>query len=233
MNELQVFENEEFGLIRTTIIDGEPWLVGKDVAERLGYKNTKDALLRHVDEEDKGVVKHDTLGGKQEMTVINESGLYSLIFSSRLPKAKEFKRWVTSEVLPAIRKTGSYNTLSTDDYMKAANYLVKAKKFQLPYLITILNKAGFPVDNVPTVETIETIELSDSVRDFVKDCEDGSYTFEGETTNRVYALYNQFCDIHNYKPLCHGEFSKQIKTYGYNIIDKKINNVKCRIFQTV
>ena len=94
----------------------------------------------------------------------------------------------------------------------------------------MLNKAGFPVENT---ETFEVIEQNDSVRDFVKDCEDGSYTFEGEATNRVYALYNQFCDIHNYKPLCHGEFSKQIKTYGYNIIDKKVNNVKCRIFQMV
>jgi len=230
MNELQIFENEEFGLIRTTIIDGEPWLVGKDVAERLGYKDTADAIKRHVDNEDKGVGVLPTPGGTQEMTVINESGVYSLIFSSKLPKAKEFKRWVTSEVLPTIRKTGSYNRLSTDDYMKAANLIVKTKKFQLPHVLNMLNKAGFPVENT---ETFEVIEQNDSVRDFVKDCENGSYTFEGETTNRVYALYNQFCDIHNYKPICHGEFSKQIKTYGYNIVDKKINNVKCRIFQMV
>lgn len=230
MNELQIFENEEFGLIRTTIIDGEPWLVGKDVAERLGYGNPRDALLRHVDEEDKGVVKYDTLGGKQEMTVINESGVYSLIFGSKLQKAKEFKRWVTSEVLPTIRKTGGYNKLSVDDYMKAANLLVKSKKFQLPHVLNILNQAGFPVGDIPTVETIE---INDSVRDFVKDCEDGCYNFEGESTNRVYALYNQFCDIHDLNAICHSEFSKQIKGYGYKIIDKKINGVKCRIFQVL
>lgn len=110
MNEVQIFNNEEFGQVRTLVIDGEPWFVGKDVAEILGYSNTRKALADHVDDEDKGVTKCDTLGGVQELTVINESGLYSLVFSSKLPKAKEFKRWVTSEVLPAIRKHGIYAT---------------------------------------------------------------------------------------------------------------------------
>ena len=87
---------------------GETFFVGKDVAEALGYKNTADALTRHVEDEDKGVVKHDTLGGAQTMTIINESGLYSLILSSKLEQAKAFKRWVTSEVLPLIRQTGTY-----------------------------------------------------------------------------------------------------------------------------
>ncbi len=90
---------------------GEPWFVGKDVAEALGYSNSRKALLDHVDEEDKGVTKRDTLGGKQPITIINESGLYSLILSSKLPSAKEFKRWVTSEVLPQIRKTGGYTIM--------------------------------------------------------------------------------------------------------------------------
>jgi|GEM_PF-3604789 len=110
MNELTVFTNPEFGEIRSLEINGEPWLVGKDVAQALGYSNTRDALTKHVDEEDKGVAKCDTLGGTQELTIINESGLYSLIFSSQLPDAKKFKRWVTSEVLPSIRKTGGYRT---------------------------------------------------------------------------------------------------------------------------
>lgn len=108
MNELQIFNNEEFGQIRTLTINGEPWIVGKDVARALGYENTRDALTKHVDDEDKGVTKCDTPGGKQNMTIINESGLYSLIFGSRLEGAKRFKHWVTSEVLPAIRKTGRY-----------------------------------------------------------------------------------------------------------------------------
>lgn len=110
MNDLQIFNNNEFGTIRTTTIDGEPYFVGKDVAEILGYSNTRDALAKRVDEEDKGVAKCDTLGGTQDLTVINESGLYSLILSSKLPNAKRFKHWVTAEVLPSIRKHGAYMT---------------------------------------------------------------------------------------------------------------------------
>lgn len=108
MNEVRVFEHEAFGEIRTVTIDGEPWFVGKDVAAALGYSNTRDALARHVDAEDKGVVNHDTLGGSQKLAIINESGLYSLVFNSKLPGAKKFKHWVTSEVLPTIRRTGGY-----------------------------------------------------------------------------------------------------------------------------
>lgn len=109
MNKLQIFKNSEFGEVRTLIKDGEPWFIGKDIADALGYANSRDTINNHVDLEDRGVAKHDTLGGKQDLTVINESGLYSLILKSQLPKAKSFKRWVTSEVLPTIRKTGSYS----------------------------------------------------------------------------------------------------------------------------
>ena len=108
MDEMKIFSNEEFGDIRTTIIDDEVWFVGKDVAEALKYENARDALSKHVEAEDKGVAKCDTLGGKQNMTIINESGVYALIFGSKLESAKRFKHWVTSEVLPSIRKTGSY-----------------------------------------------------------------------------------------------------------------------------
>lgn len=107
-NELKIFENEEFGEVRSLMIDNEPWFVGRDVTEALGYKNANDALNKRIDEDDKGVASCDTLGGAQEMVIINESGLYSLIFSSKLESAKKFKHWVTSEVLPSIRKTGSF-----------------------------------------------------------------------------------------------------------------------------
>lgn len=113
MKEMQIFENQEFGAVRTVELDGEPWLVGKDVAQALGYSNPRKALADHVDEEDKGVTKCDTLGGVQEMTIINESGLYSLVLSSKLPGAKKFRRWVTAEVLPAVRKHGAYMTPHT------------------------------------------------------------------------------------------------------------------------
>lgn len=108
MNEIMIFNNPEFGSVRTVCIDGEPWLVGKDVAAILGYSNPRKALIDHVDADDKGVTKCDTLGGAQNLTVINESGFYSLVLSSKMPNAKKFKRWVTAEVLPTIRKTGGY-----------------------------------------------------------------------------------------------------------------------------
>ena len=116
MEELQIFNNEEFGNVRSLMIDNEPWFVGKDVAEALGYKNIRDSLARHIDSDDKrdGVVIHDSMGREQKPIIINESGLYSLILSSKLPSAKKFKHWVTSEVLPTLRKTGSYAKVPTD-----------------------------------------------------------------------------------------------------------------------
>lgn len=108
MNELQIFNSEEFGDIRTVTIDDEPWFVGIDVAKSLGYANPKNAVPKHVSEEDKLNTQIEYAGQRREVTIINESGLYSLIFGSKLESAKRFKRWVTSEVLPAIRKTGSY-----------------------------------------------------------------------------------------------------------------------------
>lgn len=108
MNKLNVFNNEEFGSIRTITIDKEPWFVGKDVAVALGYSNPQKAVREHVMDEDKGVNEMDTPGGKQNLTVISESGMYALVFGSKLESAKRFKRWVTSEVLPSIRKHGMY-----------------------------------------------------------------------------------------------------------------------------
>lgn len=108
MDELQIFENPEFGTIRSVEVEGEPWLVGKDVAAALGYTDTSDALKRHVDDGDKLTRRFTDSGQSREMYIINESGLYSLILSSKLPGAKKFKRWVTSEVLPSIRKSGGY-----------------------------------------------------------------------------------------------------------------------------
>lgn len=117
MNEVKIFSNQEFGSIRTVEIDGEVWFVGKDVAERLGYTDTAQAVRKHIDDEDKGVVDLTTPGGIQRATIINESGLYSLILSSKLPNAKVFKRWITSEVIPSIRKHGAYITMETAEQM--------------------------------------------------------------------------------------------------------------------
>lgn len=119
MNNLKIYNSDEFGEIRTVIINNEPWLVGKDVAEALGYERTADAIRQHVEDEDKGVGEIQTPGGIQKMTTINESGLYSLIFGSKLESAKRFKHWVTSEVLPSIRKIGSYEMEQYSPEMKA------------------------------------------------------------------------------------------------------------------
>ena len=108
MNEIQIFNHADFGQIRTVNIDGEPWFVGKDVAQVLGYKNPQEAVRTHIDADDKGVSEILTPGGRQNLPIINESGLYSLILSSKLPSAKKFKHWVTSEVLPSIRRTGMF-----------------------------------------------------------------------------------------------------------------------------
>lgn len=123
---MKIFRNPEFGEIRTVIIGEEPWFVGRDVALVLGYSNPRKAVGDHVDEEDKGVTKCDTLGGAQDLAIINESGLYSLILSSKLPNAKKFKRWVTSEVLPSIRSNGGY--ISNQEKMTPEEILANAIK---------------------------------------------------------------------------------------------------------
>ena len=131
MSNIKIYENIEFGKIRVKEINNEPWFVGNDICKILGYSNPRDAIGNHVCQEDKGVDSIDTLGGKQNMTIINESGLYSLIFSSRLPIAQAFKRWVTNEVLPSIRKNGGYiagqEHLSDDELMAKALLVAKNK----------------------------------------------------------------------------------------------------------
>ena len=141
MNEITIFENPEFGSVRTITIDGEPWLVGKDVAEILGYNEPHKAIARHVDSDDG--MKHpiiDSIGRKQQVTIINESGFYSLVLSSKLPAAKKFKRWVTSEVLPAIRKNGAY---IAEEKLRESNALLEERVASLEskaeYYDTIIN----------------------------------------------------------------------------------------------
>lgn len=128
MNTLKIFSNKEFGDIRAVSIDGEPWLVGKDVAAALRFARTADAVRQHVAPEDRGVGEIQTPGGVQQMTIINESGLYSMIFGSKLESAKHFKRWVTSEVLPAIRKTGGYQMQAPKGKELLALAVIEAQK---------------------------------------------------------------------------------------------------------
>ena len=157
--EIQIFKHEQFGEIRTMVDEkGEPWFVGKDVARRLGYINHRKALRDHVDEEDRkdGVTIRDSIGRDQETTFINESGLYSLVLSSKLPQAKAFKRWVTAEVLPQIRKTGGYiplkdkegRELSDLEIMCRAMMIMKKSIEQKEQLIADLQPKADYVDEV-------------------------------------------------------------------------------------
>lgn len=165
MNTVQVFNNPDFGQIRSVMIEGEPWVAGRDVARAVGYKNPLKAIRDHVDSEDQTVNDSFTVNGTR-VTLINESGLYSLILSSKLPEAKKFKRWVTSEVLPALRKTGKYalpdtpepsalpdpstvRLLTPDDYINAARILSTCKSERLPYVLPMLEKAGIDFTDIP------------------------------------------------------------------------------------
>ena len=164
MNEFQIFRDERFGEIRTLTIDGESWFVGKDVAAALGYAKARNAIAAHVDPEDKKDAPiQGTLGGPQNMTLINESGVYALIFGSKLESAKAFKRWVTRDVLPAIRKTGEYGlipvevppvveqrVLTTDDYLKAALLVSNCRNERLPYVLGFLEQGGFSMPKLKT-----------------------------------------------------------------------------------
>ena len=189
MEQLKIFENEEFGQIRTALRDGEVWFVGKDVAEALGYANARDAINKHVDSEDKGVAKCDTLGGAQELTVINESGLYSLILGSKLESAKRFKRWVTSEVLPAIRKTGSYEMSRLSKEMRAI--------LNCDERIVIIDDRVTNLENCMTIDYGEQVVLGDEVNKAVLDALGGKYSNAyNEIGKKVFAECNR--DLKHY-----------------------------------
>ena len=163
-NEIKIFENEEFGSVRTMEINGEPYFVGKDVAEILGYTNTSKALIDHVDDEDK--LNNETLSslGQRGGWLINESGLYSLILSSKLPTAKKFKRWVTSEILPAIRKTGSYSIQSKPDSYTIEDPAARARRWAEEYEEKKALEAKIE-EQKPLVEYAEHIQASKDVID--------------------------------------------------------------------
>ena len=172
---VQIFENREFGKVRTILIDSEPWFVGKDVAEILGYKSSADAVRVHTDEDDKGVYELKTPGGIQKVVIINESGLYSLILSSKLESAKKFKKWVTSEVLPSLRKTGTYSMeqLSKDFYIPQtyADALILAgnlqKRVQEQHERIKEQKKVIEVQK-PKVEFYDTVTKSESTFDMAE-----------------------------------------------------------------
>lgn len=167
MNELKIFENPEFGAIRTVVIDNEPWFVGNDVAKALGYKDTYSALRHNVDDEDKRLCPVGSTSGTQDTLVISESGLYSLIFGSKLEKAKEFKHWVTAEILPSIRKNGGYikNQEQMTPEQIVANVLIVANEI-------IAEKEAMIVEMKPKAEYFDNLidsKLLTTFRDTAKE----------------------------------------------------------------
>ena len=163
MNELKIFENPDFGQIRTVAIDGEPWFVGKDVAEVLGYSNTPKAIRDHIDDDDKLTERIVLSGQNREVVCINESGLYSLILSSKLPRAKDFKRWVTSEVLPSIRKSGVYVAPEVNsDMMFQLAQAMRDKEAQISQLNTTVEIQKQAIaDMEPKISYLDTILQSE------------------------------------------------------------------------
>lgn len=164
-NKIKVFENKNFGSVRTLTIDNEPYFVGKDVATNLGYVKSRNAIAKYVDNDDKkeAPIQGD-LGGTQTMIIINESGLYSLIFGSKLPKAKEFKRWVTSEVLPALRKTGTYSIQTKRDSYLIDNPAERARRWAEEYEEKVALETKIENDK-PLVQFATHIQTSDDCID--------------------------------------------------------------------
>lgn len=170
-NDLIVFNHKEFGELKAIEINGEPWFVGKEVAEKLGYVKARNAIATHVDEDDAlkwGIT--DKLGRMQETTIINESGVYSLILSSKLPNAKKFKRWITSEVLPTIRKSGSYSIVKPDSYMiedeveRAKRWIEEAEE-RRKLALTVKEQTNVLRQQEPLVHFAKTVANSDDCID--------------------------------------------------------------------
>lgn len=187
--ELNIFENEEFGSIRTVTRDGEVWFVGKDVAEKLGYKNTADAIGTHVDNDDKLSSQIAMAGQMRNVVLINESGMYALIFGSKLESAQRFKRWVTSEVLPAIRKTGSYDMSRLSKEMRAI--------LNCDERIVIIDDRVTNLENCMTIDYGQQTVLGDEVNKAVLDALGGKHSNAyHEIGKKVFAECNR--DLKHY-----------------------------------
>lgn len=176
MNEVKIFENEKFGEIRTVVINGEPWFVAADVCRALEISNSRDAVQR-LDEDEKGVVLTDTLGGQQSMTAINEPGLYVLVLGSRKPESKEFKRWITHDVIPTIRKTGGYvnnDELFIETYFSQVEESTKAMLRATLATVREVNEKNRQLEQTVGIQSQQIAELQPKATyyDVVLQCED-------------------------------------------------------------
>lgn len=220
MNKVQIFKNDEFGEIRTLNKDGEPWFAGKDVARALGYKYPANAIQRLVDADDKGVDVLPTHCNEQKMTIINESGLYSLILSSKLPTAKKFKRWVTAEVLPSIRKNGKYELMPTcddeqyldvqklemDQRIRIAGIIASCRRERLPLVAKVLSLDldDLRIPSLTSEANSAAIEYIDSAWD----------SFETTIPIRVFhANYVSWCKENDIVPMTKNKLTAVLKKF--------------------
>lgn len=225
MNNLQIFNSPEFGQVRTIQQNGEPWFIGKDVAEILGYSNTPKAIRDHVDDEDKLTERIVLSGQNREMYIINESGLYSLILSSKMPKAKEFKRWVTSEVIPAIRKTGKYEAMAQavpindepatdftqlefDQRIRIAAIIASCRRERLPLVAKVLS---LDLEGMMPLMPAHITEAEQAAYQYISSVYD---SLERDTPIQYfYSSYTKWCMEQNLLPLTKHGVTKVLKKY--------------------
>lgn len=225
MNNLQIFNSPDFGQIRTIQQNGEPWFVGKDVAKILGYERADNAIRNHVDDEDKLMHQISASGQNREMYIINESGLYSLILSSKMPKAKEFKRWVTSEVIPAIRKTGKYEAMAQavpvddepatdftqlefDQRIRIAAIIASCRRERLPLVAKVLS---LDLEGMMPLMPAHITEAEQAAYQYISGVYD---SLERDTPIQYfYNDYTKWCMEQNLQPLTKPGVTKVFKKY--------------------
>lgn len=225
MNNLQIFNSPEFGQIRTIQQNGEPWFVGKDVADILGYQNGSRDVNRHVDEDDRQNYQNGTFESNRGLTIINESGLYSLVLSSKMPKAKEFKRWVTSEVIPAIRKTGKYEAMAQavpindepatdftqlefDQRIRIAAIIASCRRERLPLVAKVLS---LDLEGMMPLMPAHITEAEQAAYQYISSVYD---SLERDTPIQYfYSSYTKWCMEQNLLPLTKHGVTKVLKKY--------------------
>lgn len=225
MNNLQIFNSPDFGQVRTIQQNGEPWFIGKDVAEILGYSNTPKAIRDHVDDEDKLTERIVLSGQNREVAIINESGLYSLILSSKMPKAKEFKRWVTSEVIPAIRKTGKYEAMAqavpvNDEPVTDFTQLEFDQRIRIAAIIASCRRERLPL--VAKVLSLDLEGMMPLMPAHITEAEQAAYQYISSVFDSLerdtpiqyfYSSYTKWCMEQNLLPLTKHGVTKVLKKY--------------------
>lgn len=226
MNELQTFVNDELGqYIRSIQINNEPWFVGKDVAVALGYSDTDQAIRKHVDEEDKLTRQFDGLDQKRLMITINESGVYSLIFGSKLESAKKFKHWVTSEVLPSLRKYGVYSNMDPEYRLKCAEIVSRTPAHAIKATAHML---GFDIPDYCLISDRRQKQLMENpLKDFIESIDEiKPFT----PVKLLWDSYLEWCQSNSIDPITRINFSRKLVIFlDRQIIDKKINGSKTRV----